>query len=175
MDEIVNKVTGSGIVSIDLETFYVPGQRVVFDMKQLLFQELVLKEKDFRDFIKANNWAAYQDKLVAISCSADAIVPTWAYMLLALAMEPYASRVFFGTLEEMESLLFAEKINSINVSEYKDARIVIKGCGEKAVPVNAFVQLTNLLKPVARSIMYGEPCSTVPLYKARAGAIKKDP
>jgi hypothetical protein len=96
-------------------------------------------------------------------------------MLLALAMEPYASRVFFGTLEEMESLLFAEKINSITVSEYKDARIVIKGCGEKAVPVNAFVQLTNLLKPVARSIMYGEPCSTVPLYKARAGAIKKDP
>jgi hypothetical protein len=175
MDEVVNKVAGSGIVSIDLEEFHVPGKRVVFDVRQLLFQELVLKEKDFRDFIKTNNWAIYQDNLVAITCSADAIVPTWAYMLLALALEPYARRVFFGTLEEMEGLLFAEKINSINVSEYNQARIVIKGCGEKAVPVNAYVQITNLLKPVAKSIMYGEPCSTVPLYKAKAGATKKDP
>lgn len=167
MDEIVNKVAGSGIVSIDLEEFYLPGERVIFDLKPHLFQELILKEKDFRDFIKNNDWSVYQDKFVGIICSADAIVPTWAFMLISLALEPFAKRIFFANLSEMETILFSEKLASIDPQKYKDARIVIKGCGDKPVPTNAYVQLSVLLKPFAKSIMYGEPCSTVPLYKAK--------
>ena len=167
MDEIINKVAGSGIVSIDLEEFYDNTPRALLDIKPHLFMEQILKEKDFREFVKTNNWAAYQDQIVGIICSSDAIVPTWAYMLIALALEPYASRVFFADLEEIDKMLFAEKISALDVSKYKDARLVIKGCGEKQVPVNAYVQLMGLLKPVAKSIMYGEPCSTVPLYKAK--------
>jgi hypothetical protein len=166
-NEITNKVSNSGIISIDLEEFYTPGERILFDIKPYLFQELILKEKDFREFIKTNNWSFYETKIVGLICSADAIVPTWAYMLLAIALEPYAKKVYFGNLNEVESLLFSEKLNSIDISIYKDARIVIKGCGEKKLPINAHVQLTTLLKPFAKSIMYGEPCSTVPLYKSK--------
>ncbi|HOZ88175.1 MAG TPA: DUF2480 family protein [Bacteroidia bacterium] len=168
MDEIVNKVANSGVVSIDLETFYDASEKVIFDIKPHLFMELMLKEKDFRDFIKTNDWSVYKNKIVAIVCSSDAIVPTWAYMLLALAMEPFAKRTFFGTISEVENLLFAEKLAQLDLAPYKNARVVIKGCGEKHIPVNAFLQLTALLKPVVKSIMYGEPCSTVPLYKAKA-------
>jgi hypothetical protein len=167
MEKIVNKVAGSGIISIDLEEFYVPGERVIFDIKPHLFHELILKEKDFREFIKTNDWSAYKDKLVGIICSTDAIVPTWAYMLITLALEPHAKRVYFGDLNAIEDLLFAEKLANLDPSVYKDARVVIKGCGEIKIPTNAFVQLTSLLKPFAKSIMYGEPCSTVPLYKAK--------
>jgi hypothetical protein len=170
MDEIVNKVAGSGIVTIDLEDFYDPSPKELFDIKPHLFMELMLKEKEFREFVKTNDWSAYKDKMVGIVCTSDAIVPTWAYMLVALALEPYARRVFFAGLEEMERLLYAEKIAALDISKYKDARLVIKGCGDKPVPVNAFIQLTTLLKPVAKSIMYGEPCSTVPLYKAKVGS-----
>ena len=166
MDEIENKVANSGIVTIDLEEYYVPGERILFDIKPLLFQELILKEKDFREFIKTNNWSVYKDKLVAITCSADAIVPTWAYMLLTLALEPFAKKIVFGDLNLLENELFEEKLNHLDIKQYKDARIVIKGCGEKAIPVNVYVKLTALLKPHVKSIMYGEPCSTVPLYKA---------
>ena len=167
MEEIINKVAGSGIVSIDLEEFYVEGEKVLFDIKPHLFMEQILKEKDFREFIKTNDWSAYKDKFVGIVCSADAIVPTWAYMLVTLALEPFAKRIFFANLNELDNLLFAEKISAIDPAIYKDARIVIKGCGEKPIPTNAFVQITALLKPFAKSIMYGEPCSTVPLYKAK--------
>lgn len=167
MEEIVNKVAGSGIVSIDLEEFHVAGERVLFDIKPHLFQELILREKDFRDFVKTNDWSVYKGKLVGIVCTADAIVPTWAYMLITLALEPFASKVFFGNLKDIENFLFAEKISTINPAIYKDARVVIKGCGEKPIPTNAYVQLSQLLKPFAKSIMYGEPCSTVPLYKAK--------
>lgn len=165
-NEIVNKVAESGLISIDLEEFYVPGERVLFDIKPLLFQELILKEKDFRDYIKTADWSVYKDKLVALTCSVDAIVPTWAYMLLTLALQPYAKKIVFGNLELLENELFQEKLNSINIEQFKDARVVIKGCGEKPIPVNAYVMLTALLKPYVKSIMYGEPCSTVPLYKA---------
>lgn len=167
MEGIVNKVAGSGIVSIDLEDFYVPGERVIFDIRDHLFQGLILREKDFREFVKTNDWSVYQDKITGIICSADAIVPTWAYMLLTLALQPYAKRVFFGNAAEIENYLFTEKLMDLNPGDFKDARVVIKGCGDKQVPVNAFVQLTALLRPFAKSIMYGEPCSTVPLYKAR--------
>ncbi len=165
-DEIINRVEGSGIVSIDLEEFYPQGERVLLDVKPLLFQELILKEKDFRDFIKNEDWSKYKNKLVAITCTNDAIVPTWAYMLLSLALEPHAKKIVFGTLNELETILFEEVLSKLDFSQYKDARIVIKGCSDKPVPTNAFVKLTAALKPFAKSIMYGEPCSTVPLYKA---------
>lgn len=165
-NEIVNKVANSGIITINLEDFLTPGERVVFDIKPLLFQELILREKDFREFIKNNDWSVYKDKLVALTSTADAIVPTWAFMLLSLALEPYAKKIVFGSLNDLETILFSERLSSLNVNEFKDARVVIKGCGDQAIPVNAYVQIASLLKPVAKSIMYGEPCSTVPLYKA---------
>lgn len=165
-DEIVNKVAESGLITIDLEEFYPEGERVLLDVKPLLFQELILKEKDFREFIKNEDWSKYKNKLVAITCTNDAIVPTWAYMLLSLALEPFAKKIIFGNQEQLETALFDDAINKINFVQYKDSRIVIKGCSGKPVPTNAFVKLTAALKPFAKSIMYGEPCSTVPLYKA---------
>lgn len=166
MEEIKNKVANSGIVTIDPEEFYTSGERILFDIKPMLFQEVILREKDFREQIKNTNWSEYQDKLVAIICTADAIVPTWAYMLLTLALEPYAKKIVYGDLAILENELFNEKMASLNIEQYKDARIVIKGCGEKEIPANVYVKLTSLLKPLVKSIMYGEPCSTVPLYKA---------
>jgi hypothetical protein len=166
-NEIVNKVSTSGIVTINLEDFYIKGERVLFDIKPLLFQELILKEKDFREFIKNNDWSQYQNKFIALTCTADAIVPTWAYMFLTLALQPFAKKVVFGDLQTLDTLLFAEQLEKLNVKDYKDARIVIKGCGDIDLPKNAYVQLTALLQPHAKSIMYGEPCSTVPLYKRK--------
>ena len=164
-EEIVNKVAQSGIVTIDLEEFYPEGKRILFDIKPLLFQELILKEKDFREFIKNEDWSKYKDSYVAITCSNDAIVPTWAYMLLTLSLQTHAKKIVFGNLETLETVLFNEIISNLNIAAYKDARIVIKGCGTKSVPVSAYVALTEKVKPIAKSIMYGEPCSTVPLYK----------
>lgn len=165
-DEIVNKVANSGLITIDLEEFYPKGERVLFDIKPLLFQELILKEKDFREFIKLHDWAIYKNKFIAITCSADAIVPTWAFMLLSLALEPFAKKIVFGNLEILETILFNEVLLKFNYSEFQDKRIVIKGCGNLPVSINAYVELVRGLKPFAKSIMYGEPCSTVPLYKA---------
>jgi len=161
----VNKVAQSGIITIDLEEYYPEGKRVLLDIKPLLFQELILKEKDFREFIKHEDWGKYTDCYVGITCSNDAIVPTWAYMLLTLALQPHAKKIVFGTLETLETVLFDEIIEKLDTAKFKDARIVIKGCGEKPVPVSAYVAITEKLKPLAKSIMYGEPCSTVPLYK----------
>ncbi len=165
MEEIVNKVASSGLISIDLEEFHQKGERILFDIKPLLFHELILKEKEFREFIKTNDWTIYQDKFVALTCSNDAIVPTWAYMLLSIALEPFAKKIVFGDLEMLETILFEEKLSAHNIEQYKDARVVIKGCGDINVPKNAYVQITNKLKPFVKSMMYGEPCSTVPLYK----------
>jgi uncharacterized protein DUF2480 len=165
-NEIINKVAGSGLVTIDLEEFYAKGERVLFDIRPLLFHELILKEKDFREFLKNEDWTKYKDKYVAVTCTSDAIVPTWAYMLLSVHLEPYAKQVVFGTLDTLEVILFDGQLSKLNFSDYKDKRVVIKGCSNLPVPVNAYVQLTNGLRPFAKSIMYGEPCSTVPLYKA---------
>jgi hypothetical protein len=164
-NEIVNKVSQSGLITIDLEEYYPEGERVLFDIKDQLFQGLILREKDFREFIKNEDWSKYKNKYVALTCSADAIVPTWAYMLLTTQLEPVAKKVVFGDLETLETILYNEILSKINVADYKDARVVIKGCGELPVPKAAYVQITALLRPVAKSIMYGEPCSTVPLYK----------
>lgn len=165
MDEIINKVAGSGLVTIDLEEFYPKGERVVLDIKDQLFQGLLLREKDFREYIKQEDWSKYKDTYVAVTCSADAIVPTWAYMLLASALEPFAKKVVFGSAETLETVLYDELLRGLDVQQYKDARIVIKGCGNLPVPRAAYVELTRLLRPHVKSIMYGEPCSTVPIYK----------
>lgn len=166
-DEIINKVAQSGLVTIDLEEMYPQGERVLLDIKDRLFQGLILREKDFREFVSAHDWSQYKDKYVAITCTADAIVPTWAYMLLTVSLEPYARKVVFGDLEALETILYNEMLGRIDVNTYKDARIVIKGCSNLPVPRSAYVELTRILRPVAKSIMYGEPCSTVPLYKAK--------
>jgi hypothetical protein len=165
--EIVNKVAESGLITINLEDFYPEGERVVFDMKDYLFEELLLKEKDFREFAKTNDWSKYKDKFVAITCSNDAIVARWAYMLVAVALQPYAKRIVFGNLETLETILFRNALSNINPEKFRDQRIVIKGCGDKPVPVSAYVELTSLLQPVVKSIMYGEPCCTVPVYKKK--------
>jgi len=163
--EIVNRVSSSSLVSIDLEGFYTPGERVLFDMKDCLFEGMILREKDFRDFIKAHNWSQYQGKLVAITSSVEAIIPTWAYMLLSVALQPYAGKVFFGSLSELESHLFQNALLRVDWEQYRDAKVVIKGCSKVEVPASAYVEVTNYLRPLVSSIMYGEPCSTVPLYK----------
>jgi hypothetical protein len=163
--EIINKVAQSGIITIDLEEFYPKGERILFDIKDQLFQGLILREKDFREFVKNQDWNKYSNKYVAITCTADAIVPTWAYMLLTIHLQPVAKKIVFGNLETLESILYNELLSKININEYKDARVVIKGCGTLPVPTAAYLELTRLLTPVAKSIMYGEACSTVPLYK----------
>lgn len=166
-EEIINRVSNSQLVTFDLEELYTPGERVLFDVKNLLFQELVLREKDFRDFIKSHDWALYKNKYVAITCSADAVVPTWAYMLLASGLQPYASEVIFGTLQDLETLLFKQALVKIDWEKYTNAKVIIKGCSKVEVPVSAYVDVTNHLRPLASSIMFGEPCSTVPVFKKR--------
>jgi hypothetical protein len=165
MNDIINKVAESSLITLNLEELIHPGERVEYDIKDNLFMGLILKEKDFRAFIKENDWSVYQGKNVAIINSADAIVPTWAYMLLATKLENFAYRYVFGSLEDLEQVLFQEAIAKINPTDYTGAKLVIKGCGNIPIPAFAYVEIMHKLLPVASSIMYGEPCSTVPLYK----------
>lgn len=166
-ENIVNRVAQSGLISLDPAELYPTGERIVYDIKENLFHGLMLREKDFREFIKQHDWTQYQGKHVAITCSSDAIVPTWAYMLLGNKMAPFASTIVFGNLELLETVLFDRAVNKLDVEKYRDERIVIKGCGDIPVPVSAYVDLTAKLTGVAKSIMYGEPCSTVPIYKRK--------
>ena len=166
-ENIVNKVAESGLVSLDLADLYPPGERFLYDIKDNLFHGLMLREKDFREFVKDHDWTTYTGKHIAIICSADAIVPTWAYMLLAIKLSPFASSVVFGDLETLETVLFNQQLNALDVEKYRDQRIVIKGCGDIQIPISAYVQITGKLIGIAKSIMYGEPCSTVPIYKRK--------
>ncbi|HLF51181.1 DUF2480 family protein [Flavobacterium sp.] len=167
-NEITNKVAQSGIIEINLEDFFPQNEKVLYDLKSNLYEELVLKEKDFREFVKNNNWKIYEGKSVALYCSADAIVPTWAYMLLTSALEQFAKKIVFGDLKTLENILWMESLSKINPENFRDARVVIKGCSDKiSIPECAYVEITRLLKPVAKSIMYGEPCSTVPVFKRK--------
>jgi hypothetical protein len=165
MEEFVNRVANSGLVTINLEELLHPGERVVYDIKDNLFHGLMLREKDFRAFVKDHAWSQYAGKNVAIICSTDAIVPTWAYMLLASKLQPFVNRYVFGDLEALEQALLQDAIASIDIEQYQDAKLVIKGCGQIPVPTYAYVEIMQKLLPVASSIMYGEPCSTVPIYK----------
>ena len=166
-EEIVNRVSNSQLTTFDLEELYSPGERVLFDMKPLLFQELVLKEKDFRDFVKSHDWSQYQNKFVAITCSADAVIPTWAYMLLSTVLQPVASQVVFGSLQDLENILFKQALDKVDWEKFHKAKVVIKGCSKVEVPVSSYVEVTNRLCPIASSIMFGEPCSTVPVFKKK--------
>ena len=166
-DIIINKVSESGIVSLDLEEFYPKEEIVLFDMKDYLFMGLILKEKDFRESLKNLDLTIYTDKNVAVTCSADAVIPMWAYMLVASYLQPVSKEVKFGTIEEIKTALLLKNIEKIAIEEYVDKRVVIKGCGEVPIGEAAYLQATKLLRPVAKSIMYGEPCSTVPIFKKK--------
>lgn len=164
--EIVNKVASSGIITLNLEEYYTEGERIVIDIKDQLFMGLILKEKDFREFIKTHDWEQYQNKLVAITCSTDAIVPTWAYMLVATKLTGIAKDFIFGNVETLETNLIVNKLQSqINPEDFNTARVVIKGCGHIKITDAAYVAITKLLVPHVQSLMFGEPCSTVPVFK----------
>lgn len=165
MNNIINKIAESSLITINLEELIHLGERVILDIKDHLFMGLILKEKDFRSYIKENDWSVYAGKNVAIINSADAIVPTWAYMLLASKLQMYANRYVFGGLDNLEQALLQEAIAKINPEDYRNTKLVIKGCGKVSVPDFAYVEIMHQLLPVASSIMYGEPCSTVPIYK----------
>lgn len=165
MDEIVNKVAKSGLINLDIKSFRPEGERVVIDLKDILWQGIALKEKDFRAHIKSNDWTQYKDKFVALDCSVDAIIPNWAYMLLAVSLEGIAKLVHVGTKEQLEEILFKQSIENFDASMYEDERIILKGCSDYFVPRTAYFQLAEKLKPIVKSLMFGEPCSTVPVYK----------
>lgn len=167
MEPIINKVAESGIISLDLETYFSKEKLIVFDLKDYLFMGLILKEKDFRAALITTDWEKYRDCNVAVTCSADAIIPMWANMLVTVYLSPIAKSVFFGTEEYVKEQLLLSALNEINGVDYTDQRVVVKGCGEDPVPASAYVKITSILRPYAKSIMYGEPCSTVPLYKKK--------
>ena len=168
MEELfINKVANSGIETINLEDYFPVGERVFIDVKELLFMGLVLKEKDFRDWIKVHNWEQYSQKYVAIFCSSDAIVPTWAFMLISTKLSGIASKVVFGDLNALEAALWESALNELNIDQYKDKQVVIKGCGDLPVSAAAYTNISTKLVPVVQSLMYGEPCSTVPVFKRK--------
>ncbi|RZS99358.1 DUF2480 family protein [Aquimarina brevivitae] len=167
-DEIINRVANNqNLVTLDLEDFYPEGKRVVFDIKDWLFQELILKEKEFRAHVKNHDWSQYQDQYVVLTCSTDAIIPGWAYLLLTTTLQPYAKKVCTGSVELLNALLYEEIITKLDVAPYENKSVIIKGCAEKPVPESAFLSLIQKLQPIAKTIMYGEACSSVPLYKRK--------
>ena len=165
--EIINKIANSKLITIDLEDYYPQGKRVVIDIKNWLFEEIILKEKDFRTSVNEHDWTQYQDNFVALTCSSDAIIPSWAYMLITTNLASFAKKIIVGDLSELETAIFQEIISDLHVDEYKNCPIIIKGCSEKEIPETAYVQLVSKLIPVAKSVMYGEACSTVPLFKMK--------
>lgn len=162
---LVNRVAQSGIITLNLEEFYPSSEVKSFDLKDYLFKGLILKEKDFRTSLKEHDWSMYEDRILCVFCSTDAIIPTWAYMLVASYASSYAQSIFQGSQDEFLKLHYYQVLSSFDVSQYTDQRIVIKGCSNVPVPPAAYARLTELLRPVAKSIMFGEPCSTVPIYK----------
>ena len=167
-DTFVNKVADSGIITLNLEDYYPKDDVAVFDMKDHLFMGLILKEKDFREALKTLDTTIYANKIVALTCSADAVIPMWAYMLVASLLQPIATEIIFGTEAYAKENTLLRNIETINTDAYNDARVVIKGCGELPIGEVAYIAITKKLRPVAKSIMYGEPCSTVPVFKKKA-------
>ncbi len=168
MDEtIVNRVAESGVITINLEDYYPKEELVVFDLKDYLFMGLILKEKDFREVLKNFNWQQYENKNVAVTCTADAIIPVWAYMLVASYLQPVTKEVAVGNEKDLITNIIIKKVAAVNGEDFKDKRVVIKGCGDIQIPEVAYVEITNKLRPYAKSIMYGEACSTVPVYKKK--------
>ncbi|GGK23621.1 hypothetical protein GCM10007962_17250 [Yeosuana aromativorans] len=167
-DEIINRVANSNLVTINLEDYYPKGARIVFDIKDWLFEGFVLREKDFREQAKQFDWSQYQDTYVALTCSSDAIIPAWAFILVSIHLEPFTKKTIIGNLEQLETAIYQDVLQNLDVSEFKDKPIIIKGCSKKPVPQNAYIMLANKLKPIVKSIMYGEACSSVPLYKNKS-------
>jgi hypothetical protein len=164
-EEIHNKVASSPLLTIDLEDLLPDGERILYDLKNNLYQGIILREKEFRAFLKENDWSVYEGKHVAIYCSVDAIIPNWAFMLLTTEIAPFARTIVYGTLETLNDEIIKQAIRKLDPEQFRDKKIVIKGCSKKDVPVSAFIEIVFLLQPIAASIMYGEPCSTVPVFK----------
>lgn len=165
-EPIINKVAQSGLITFNLENYYPQGERKQIDLKEVLFMGMILKEKDFRQWVKEHDWQQYQHSFVAVNCSADAIIPTWAYMLIASKLSGIAAKVVFGDVHALESILWEEVINKIDSEQFRDQKMVIKGCSNLPVSEAAYLLITQKLTPVVSSLMFGEPCSTVPVYKA---------
>jgi hypothetical protein len=165
MAELINRVANSGLITLNLEEHFPPFERVYFDLKDYLFQGLILKEKDFRTSLKEIDWAQYEGKVLLVHCSTDAIVPVWAYMLVSTLAAPHAADVFFGTDNQYLENYYRQKLSSLDYKQYDGQRVVIKGCSHLPVPAAAYMELSRRLQPYAQSIMYGEPCSTVPIFK----------
>ena len=166
-EEIINRVANSKLITIDLEDFYPSGNRVVFDIKNWLFEEIILKEKDFREQVKNHDWTQYQDSYIALTCSSDAIIPSWAYLLVSAELYNFAKKVVVGDLELLETVIYQDIINQLDVFEYQDKPVIIKGCADKPIPPSAYTLLIEKVQPVAKTLMFGEACSTVPLYKKK--------
>jgi hypothetical protein len=166
-ETIINKVSESALTTLNLEDFYPKEEIALFDMKDFLFMELILKEKEFREALKNLELGKYEDKLVAVTCTADAVIPVWAYMLVATHLQPVAKEIVFGTEEELKKQLLLKNISRLSINDYADKRVVIKGCGVLPITEAAYLEATKLLRPVVKSIMYGEPCSTVPIFKKK--------
>ncbi|MEH6408531.1 MAG: DUF2480 family protein [Leeuwenhoekiella sp.] len=165
--EIVNRVSNSKLITFNLEDLYPKGERVTLDISQWLYEGMILREKDFRESLKNHNWENYQDRYVALYCSADAIIPAWAYMLVTTYLNDVAKQVVVGNREDLETVLYAQIINSLDVSQYQDQYVIVKGCSNKPVPQNAYILLVQKLQPVVKNLMFGEACSSVPLYKKK--------
>jgi hypothetical protein len=166
-EEIVNRVANSKLVVVDLEDYYPKGKRILFDIKDWLYEGIVLREKEFRAHVNSHDWSQYKDAYVALTCSTDAIIPAWAYMLVTMYLEPFAKKVLIGDLEQLEVSLYQTIIENLDTEMFKGKPLIIKGCSNKPVPANAYILLSQKLKPIAQSIMYGEACSSVPLFKKR--------
>ena len=166
-EKIVNRVAQSKLVTFDLEDLYPEGQRLLLDIKQWLYEALILREKEFRAFLEEHPWENYKDGYVALTCSSDAIVPGWAYLLVATKLSPYAKKVVVGDLEDLETALYQPLLENMEVTEFKDKPVIIKGCSNKPVPQNAYIMAMTKIQEVAKSVMYGEACSSVPLYKRK--------
>ena len=166
MEEIANRVANSALEVFDLEDYYPKGIRSQIDISLWLLEGLLLKEKDFRLHLQQHDWSQYQNQYIAINCSTDAIVPTWASILVAIQLAPYAQKIVNGTIEDLDSVLYEELLAKIDYSAYENKAVIIKGCSKKPVPMRAYILAAHYLQPFARSIMYGEACSAVPLFKA---------
>ncbi len=165
--EIINRVASSKLITIDLEDFYPEGKRMLFNISKWLFEGLILKEKDFRESVENHNWSQYTDNYIALSCLTDAIIPSWAYLLITTKLSPFAKKIVVGNLVLLETTIFQEVISTLEIDIYKDKPVIIKGCSNKPIPETASVQLIEKLQPVVKSIMFGEACSNVPLYKVK--------
>ncbi len=166
-EPIINKVAESGLITLDLEKYLPAGETAVFDLKDHLFMGMILKEKEFREALKNTDWEIYKDKNVSLVCSADAIIPVWAWMLAAAYLQPVAREIVMGDEKELHKTIFLKNLASVNSDDFADKRVVIKGCGDTPIGDFAYMEITKLLRPVAKSIMYGEPCSTVPVFKKK--------